>query len=134
MKYSLVLLVLIFFSLSSYSQFSLSPRDLQNPKTIVVDIRPVYSKMDTTVLFKGIDTAFHLHVYVSDAGPDYTDFTGFITTLEYRNCGGLGCPEDWLNENQICELCLKHINIKETRWYEDRYKNALDRLNKLKKQ
>lgn len=107
---------------------------ISSSDSATVDIRPVCSKLDTAVLFNGIDTSLHSHVYISETNGYYKNY-GF-TTAVYRPCddSNIGCPETWLNQNQICELCLKHINIKETRWYEDRYQKALDRLNKIKKQ
>lgn len=143
MKYILIIMAFILSSELNgqiYTEYEKTPTYKWLPSTgtatIYLDSRPVCSKLDTTVLFSGIDTASHSHVYVSETHPDYQSYsTGTAMTLVYRPCldSHIGCPESWLNQNQICELCLKHINIRETRWYEDKYQKALDRLNKLKK-
>lgn len=81
---------------------------------------------DTTVLNKGLKTCNH-------------DIVGerkkesFISCAVYH--GATGCPNDWMNQNYICTICLYHFNIKETREViqeVDKYEEALKRLQKIK--
>lgn len=98
----------------------------------------IKSKYDTTVIFKGVDTVNHEHVYVAEKKS--TNSLGY-----YSVCAAMhdeaGCSKNWLQQFEVCTICLKHIYISETRWVEhkkpaehpkDKYKESLEILNKLK--
>jgi len=89
-------------------------------------LESVISKYDTTILYKGFDTC--KHNFVSEKKP-------LSATTCAVSHGITGCPADWINEKQICTICLKHIQVKEKRDVEqlkDEYTTALEKLNKIK--
>jgi hypothetical protein len=89
----------------------------------------VLSKYDTTVLYNG--SAECKHHFVSKK----ENRLSWATTCAV-NHGPEGCPADWLNEMKICTICLKHIQVKETRYTEpikDEYTEALNKLNEILK-
>lgn len=129
MKYILSLLFILVVG-TSFGQFSAQTFSIPRHDTIIYGdlimhgIRAVQSRVDTTVLFNGLEESNHVHQYVAEQ-----------KEMPYETlaiwCGDFGCPQDWLDEKQICEICLRHIHLKETRWYEDKYTKALERLKKI---
>lgn len=130
MKY-LFFIIFIIASTACFGQakdsiplFAQSVSMVFTPDTI--EYKAVSSRMDTTILFKGIDTANHVHVFATEEkhwGDE--NMTLLIWIPPNRLTDGLR------DDKQICELCLRHIQIKETRWYEDKYTKALERLKKI---
>ena len=88
----------------------------------------VISKYDTIILYKGEDNCSHLF-----AGKQvYEGIFSMSTCCVVHDAAG--CPDAWSNEKKICTICLKHIQIKETRTViklQDDYEIALEKLNKL---
>jgi len=92
----------------------------------------IVSKYDTTVLFIGMEICTH-----DWATKD--NFSGY-NGMRYASCAVVhdtrGCPDTWDNYNSICAKCLRHINVKEHKIIQEvkiKYDEALERLNKLKK-
>lgn len=90
----------------------------------------VVSKYDTTILYKGDDNCSHLF-----AGKQV--YEGMFSSPGIGCCvihDAAGCPDAWSNEKKICTICLKHVQIKETRTViklQDDYEIALEKLNIL---
>jgi hypothetical protein len=97
----------------------------------------VKSKYDTTVLFEGKHNTYETFICVHDWAIEKKPEGNYNQVCAIMH-GAAGCSNYWMNQNKICTNCLRHINIKETRWTEpkeqpkDRYKEALEKLNKLK--
>lgn len=105
----------------------------QDANTMRLPNYKVVSIYDTTVLYKGDERC--MHYVVAERDLPFNPFAG--TQLPMYNYGLAGNPKYWLNKNYICTACLYHINIKETRIVKevpDEYEEALQRLNKIKKQ
>lgn len=82
----------------------------------------IISTYDTTVLNKGKDSC--IHAFVSER-----QTFSMISCAVYH--GDTGCPDNWLNIKSICEHCLRHIHVKETRRAEaipDRYSELLKKI------
>jgi hypothetical protein len=89
----------------------------------------IVSKYDTTILYKGEDNCIHLFA----AKQVYEGTFGGLSSCCVLH-DAAGCPDAWSNEKKICTICLKHIQIKETRTaikLQDEYELAVERLNKL---
>lgn len=90
----------------------------------------VVLKYDTTILYKGAEDCNHVF-----AGKQV--YEGMFSSPGVSCCvmhDAAGCPDAWSNEKKICTICLKHIQIKETRTViklQDDYEIALEKLNKL---
>lgn len=136
----LLLSLLILCSLNAGAQIGTMPVALPYPtgSLLINETWPIgrsVSRYDTTILFPGVDSikcASHHFVSKSVATGMYS--TPGIECLVWH--GATGCPDKWMNENSICTVCLRHINIKESRTVEipvDEYQQALDRLNKIQK-
>jgi hypothetical protein len=99
---------------------------------VASDIRSVdvISKYDTVVLNKG--NLKCKHHFVSKDVRDGLYSKSYSCLV---NHGAEGCPDTWLHEKQICALCLRHIEVTETRSAKvviivDEYEEALKKLNK----
>ncbi len=91
----------------------------------------IISKYDTLELFKGVDTVKHEHDFASK---DIRTRIGVCCVLH----DAAGCFDTWLHEDLICTICLKNLEVKEDRSVKqikviDKYQEAKERLNKLKK-
>ena len=82
----------------------------------------VVSTYDTTILNKGKDSC--KHVFVEEIQP-----FSFMSCAVYH--GDTGCPDNWLNVKSICENCLRHIHVKETRRSEPIPNKYAELLKKL---
>lgn len=91
----------------------------------------IVSKHDTTIiLYKGTEDCNHLFAVKQVYEGLFSNY-GYCCLVEH---GELGCPDKWSNEKKICTICLKHIQIKETRTaikLQDDYEIALKKLNEL---
>lgn len=86
----------------------------------------VVSGYDTVILFKGLLRCNHKWAVKE-------------TPISYISCAVMhddtGCPNNWLNEYRICTICLRHENIKETRYVvypKDEYTEYFNKLKHLK--
>lgn len=92
----------------------------------------VRSKYDTTLLFKGEDNCVH-HFSKKNVYEGMYSSPG-VGCLVYH--GPAGCPDKWEHFKAICTICLRHIEVKETRWVEqlkDEYAEALEKLDEYQK-
>lgn len=97
------------------------------------DKREVVYKYDTTVLFNGMDTVEHQHIYVKHSN---------ITRNQSMSCAAIhdeaGCDWWWANDDVICTICLRNVNVRETRSVKitkvfDPYQDAKERLLSIRK-
>jgi len=136
----LLVLVLIAFSTLSYSQYSIADSLVITDSTVTETLiynglfgtisgfssaaqTKVVSKYDTTILNKGSEKCSHK--YANEQQP-----VSYISCAVYH--GESGCPNDWLNRKSICTICLKHIQVVESRTVivlKDEYTEALNKLN-----
>ena len=135
----LLVLVLIAFSTLSYSQYSIADSSEITASGIgqlyissgfgtisafgTAAPTKVVIKYDTTILNKGVESCSHK--YANEQQP-----ISYISCAVYH--GESGCPNDWLNRKSICTICLKHIQVVESRiviQLKDEYTEALNKLN-----
>lgn len=91
-----------------------------------------HSVYDTSIVFKGVDTILHEHKWTTKSNITHNNMIGSCAVIH----GVGGCPNYWVNENSICTICLKSINVVENKIidkqvHENTYNVTKKKLDKI---
>lgn len=89
----------------------------------------VESRYDTTVIYEGVNTIEHQHDWVIKDVRDGMFSSDEVSCLVWH--GATGCPDKWMNNDEICKICLRKMNVRESRYVVEPPKDDYELLDSL---